>query len=60
MTDQADLTITKSDVAKLLKISPRSVSNLMTRGLPFIKIGAKIVRFRLGDIRGYLNARKVN
>lgn len=42
---------TKPEVARLLKVCVRCVSKMMRRGeLPYLKIGRRLVRFRLADI----------
>ncbi len=46
----------KDDVAEMTGLCRRSVSNLMKRGLPHIKIGRN-VRFDLGLVREWLNRR---
>jgi excisionase family DNA binding protein len=44
--------LTKEGVAIYLRVTPRTVDNLMARGaLPYLKIG-RIVRFRLADVSG--------
>ncbi len=47
---------TKPEMAKLLKVSIRTVSEMMTRGeLAYLKIGGRLVRFRLADAERRLN-----
>lgn len=47
---------TKPEVARLLKVSVRCVTKMMRRGqLPYLKIGKRMVRLRLGDIERRLN-----
>jgi excisionase family DNA binding protein len=46
---------TKSQVARRLNVSVRTVDNLMKqRRLPFIKLTSKIVRFPKADVDAYL------
>lgn len=46
--------LTKADVARILKVTPRTVSNWMKTGcLAYYKIGRSI-RFRLGDLEAHL------
>jgi len=43
---------TKPEMAQLLKVSLRTLCEMMDRGeLPYLKIGGKIVRFRLEDVQ---------
>jgi excisionase family DNA binding protein len=47
--------VTKPEVARLLKISLRTVTRLMRNGaLPYLRLGWA-VRFRLDDVQRYLN-----
>ena len=39
----------KRDVAALLVVCPRTVDNLMQRGLPHLKLSQRIVRFDLEE-----------
>lgn len=44
--------LTKSDVARMLCVTPRTIDTWMKRGtLPYFRIGTKLVRFDEGDIR---------
>jgi excisionase family DNA binding protein len=46
---------TKSQVARRLNVSRRTIDNLMRqRRLPFIKITSKIVRFPKAEVDAYL------
>ena len=46
---------TKSQVARRLNVSKRTIDNLMKqRRLPFIKLTSKIVRFPKADVDAYL------
>jgi excisionase family DNA binding protein len=46
---------TKSQVARRLNVSSRTIDNLMQqRRLPFIKITSKIVRFPKAEVDAYL------
>ena len=52
-----DRYLRKEEVAHILSVTPRTVDNLMARGiLPFIKMGARMVRFRLADINAQLES----
>jgi excisionase family DNA binding protein len=47
--------ITKDDVANLLSVSKRTVSELMAaRKLPFYRLNARLVRFHRKDVLDYL------
>jgi len=35
----------KRDIARLLDVSPRSIDNLLLRGMPHIRFGPKMLRF---------------
>lgn len=54
--NQTSEILTKSDVARICQISKRSVNNLMNRGLPYVKLAGKLVRFRRCDVEAYLNS----
>lgn len=44
--------LTKTDVARMLAVTPRTIDTWMKRGtLPYFRIGTKLVRFDEGDIR---------
>jgi len=46
---------TKSQVARRLNVSKRTIDNLMKqRRLPFIKLTSKLVRFPRADVDAYL------
>lgn len=52
-TGAGDMTpglLDKNDLAKLLKLSPRSISNWMERGLPHLRLGERRVRFVGPDV----------
>ena len=40
----------KRDLARLLKLSPRSISNWMDKGLPHLRLGERRVRFVTPDV----------
>jgi excisionase family DNA binding protein len=43
--------LTKAELARHLQVCPRTVDYLMARRkIPFIKLGGRLVRFRLGDV----------
>ena len=53
--------LTKRTLAPKLQISTRTLDSWMKKGLvPFIKVGGKTVRFRLGDVLEKLNAHRVH
>jgi excisionase family DNA binding protein len=47
---------TTAELAKLLKLSPRSLEDdrLRGKGIPFVRIGAS-VRYRASDVRAFLD-----
>jgi excisionase family DNA binding protein len=48
--------LTKQDMAKLLQVTPRTIDNLMARGiLPFVRLG-RTVRFRLKDVEAHIES----
>jgi hypothetical protein len=53
--------LTKKEVAEKIQQTPRTIEHLMARGLPFIKLGKKCVRFRPSDVAAFLekHTRKV-
>jgi hypothetical protein len=46
----------KNDLARLLKLSPRSISNWMERGMPHLRLGERRVRFIQEDTLAWLKA----
>lgn len=43
---------TKPEIAKLLKVSIRTITEMMNRGeIAYLKIGNRLVRFRLEDVQ---------
>ena len=49
------LIVTTRELSKLLKVSPRTISNyIATRRLPYLKIGGS-VRFALSDVMAALS-----
>jgi predicted DNA-binding transcriptional regulator AlpA len=47
----------KRGVARLLQLSPRSVSNLMEKGMPHLRIGERRCRFVEADVLIWLRER---
>ncbi|NBV23382.1 MAG: DNA-binding protein [Proteobacteria bacterium] len=43
----------KRDVASMLVVCPRTVDNLMERGLPHLKLGKRAVRFDMEEVRAW-------
>jgi excisionase family DNA binding protein len=49
---------TKPEIAKLMKVSIRTVTEMMNRGeIAYLKIGERLVRFRLEDVQRCLSAK---
>lgn len=47
------------DVARLLKMSPRTVWDLTKRGeLPAIRLGKRMVRYLLADVRDWIERQR--
>lgn len=47
--------LTKADVARRLQCTERHVDNLMRSGLPYVRVGARMVRFDGDAIREWLD-----
>ena len=63
ITERATLDglLDKRGLAPRLQVSTRTVDTWMKKGLiPFLKIGGKTVRFRLGDVLEKLNEKRIN
>jgi len=59
-SEEQKVMLTKSDVAKRLKVSTRTINRLMQKKeLPYHKVGTS-VRFTLADIEEYLTKQKNN
>jgi DNA-binding transcriptional MerR regulator len=55
----ADL-LTDAEAAALLSVEPRTLRLWRhTRGLPFIRITSKVIRYRRCDINGWLDRKRV-
>lgn len=51
----ADALMTEDEVAAMLRVEPRTVRLWrQTRGLPFIRLSRKVVRFRRADVEAWL------
>ena len=47
---------TKAEMAEMLQVSLRTITEMMSRGeLAYLKIGGRLVRFRLEDVERRLN-----
>lgn len=57
ITEQ-EMYLSKHEVAKLLSVTTRTIHNLMKKGLPFVRVGQKLIRYKLSDIHQYLAAQK--
>lgn len=53
--EYAKTIVTKKELATRLKLTPRSVENLMLRGLPHLKLSKRCTRFKLEDVDAWLN-----
>jgi predicted DNA-binding transcriptional regulator AlpA len=52
--------ITTKEAAAMLHMSPATLDTWRCRGkrdLPFIKLSAKIIRYRVGDVREFIKSR---
>ena len=52
-TSTADALGTKRDVAKMLKMSVRSVDNYISAGCPVIKLSPRRCRFDMADVKAW-------
>ncbi|MDE1906945.1 MAG: helix-turn-helix domain-containing protein [Rhodospirillales bacterium] len=50
--------MTPDELADLLKVSRRQLQRLMGEGLPFIPVGAKMVRFNAASVAAWLGERE--
>ncbi len=56
-----DELLTEAEVAKIFRLQPRMMKEWRAyRGLPFIKLSAKVVRFRRKDVREWVAQHRVN
>lgn len=51
---------TKSELARRLGVSTRTICNLMARGLPYIRLTGKLVRFPRVAVDGWMNSQQIN
>jgi excisionase family DNA binding protein len=42
--------LTKTQIAQHLGVCTRTINNLMNRGLPHVRLGGRLIRFRLADV----------
>lgn len=58
--DESDQLLTTTDVCELLKVDRWTVERMRERGeLPFVKLGTRLVRFRLADVRALIDSGQV-
>jgi predicted DNA-binding transcriptional regulator AlpA len=59
-TDDADRLITTAEVAILLGVAPRTLQAWRERhvGPAAVHLSARVVRYRLGDVRAWLSKRQ--
>lgn len=58
--DESDQLLTTADVCRLLKVDRWTVERMRERGdLPFVRIGPKLVRFRVADVRALIDSGQV-
>jgi excisionase family DNA binding protein len=50
--------LTPDELAELLKISRRQIQRLMGEGLPFIRVGERMVRFSAASVAAWLGERE--
>lgn len=60
-TAMADRLLTQKQVAEKLRVSVRTVSGWRTKGggVPFVRLNARVVRYRISDLEAWLEARLV-
>ena len=51
--------LTRRQLASHLGVSTRTIDNLMTRGLPYLKLTGKLVRFPRAEVENWLAQRQV-
>jgi hypothetical protein len=44
----------KRDVGAMIQMSPRSVDNLVAKGMPFLALSRRRLRFDMGEVRQWL------
>ena len=57
-----DVLLTQQEAAKLIGVEPRTLEAWRARGsyqLPFVKIGPRIVRYRLRDLEAWIEKQTV-
>ena len=60
LNETPKLLMTVKDLAELLSMSERTIYNKLSDGtwpIRPIRIGQRLLRFRLGDVRDYINSR---
>ena len=53
LTPETD--VDKIALSKILAICPRTIDNLIAKGLPHIKYSARLVRFQPGEVRQWID-----
>ena len=49
--------LSKPEVARYMRVTPRTIDNHMARGLPHYKLGSRRVRFKLTEVETWLRER---
>ena len=56
MPDNTDSLLTETGVAEIAQVKPRTIKLWReTRGLPYVRITSKVIRFRRGDVDAWLS-----
>jgi hypothetical protein len=50
--------LTEEQVAQMLNVEPRTCRDWRRRGLPFLKITPRSIRYRLSDVQSWLDRRR--
>ena len=59
MIYQSPIFVDSKEISRLISISPRSLERLRSNGtIPFYKIGRRMVRYRLDDVKAALEKTK--
>ncbi len=57
--NEAGSLMDKKSLAGYLRCTTRTVEERMRRGLPYLKLTARCVRFRLADVDAWLDSQRV-
>lgn len=50
--------LTKKQISEIFNVSVSTVNNYMRRGMPFYKVGGKLVRFDYNEVKKWIEKKR--